>query len=58
MSAAAFLLRQRRAAGLIAAALFAFGIAAALSLPSSIYPPLEFPRIVVIAHAGRCRAGR
>ena len=23
-----------------------------LSLPSSIYPPLEFPRIVVIAHSG------
>jgi multidrug efflux pump subunit AcrB len=22
------------------------------NLPSSIYPPLEFPRIVVIAHSG------
>ncbi len=52
MSASAFLLRQRRAAGLVSVALFAAGIAAALSLPSSIYPPLEFPRVVVIAHAG------
>ena len=25
---------------------------AAFSLPSSIYPPLEFPRIVIIAHSG------
>src|SRR4051812_38575578 len=25
---------------------------AAFSLPSSIYPPLVFPRIVVIAHSG------
>jgi len=52
MSVSAFLLRQRRAAGLIAVALCMAGVAAALSLPSSIYPPLEFPRVVVIAHAG------
>ena len=25
---------------------------AAISLPSSIYPPLQFPRIVIIAHSG------
>ena len=52
MSVSAFLLRQRRAAGLVAAALCIAGVAAALALPSSIYPPLEFPRVVVIAHAG------
>ena len=28
------------------------GAVAYVSLPSSIYPPLEFPRIVVIAHSG------
>jgi CzcA family heavy metal efflux pump len=28
------------------------GLVAAWQLPSSIYPPLEFPRIVVIAHSG------
>ena len=52
MSVSAFLLRQRRAAGLVAVALCIAGVAAALALPSSIYPPLEFPRVVVIAHAG------
>jgi len=28
------------------------GLVAAWQLPSSIYPPLEFPRIVIIAHSG------
>lgn len=28
------------------------GAVAGLALPSSIYPPLQFPRVVVIAHAG------
>jgi CzcA family heavy metal efflux pump len=32
--------------------LTAAGAVAYVSLPSSIYPPLEFPRIVVIAHSG------
>lgn len=52
MSAAALALRHSRAAVLLAAALVAGGVLAALSLPSSIYPPLQFPRIVVVAHSG------
>src|SRR5512141_1299895 len=28
------------------------GLVSGFALPSSIYPPLQFPRIVVIAHAG------
>ena len=28
------------------------GVVSGLSLPSSIYPPLQFPRIVAVAHAG------
>jgi CzcA family heavy metal efflux pump len=32
--------------------LVAAGLVAAWQLPSSIYPPLEFPRIVIIAHSG------
>src|SRR5215208_108312 len=44
--------RHARAAALVAAALFAAGVIAAFSLPSSIYPPLEFPRIVIIAKSG------
>src|SRR5205809_328689 len=34
--------------GLLAAA----GLLATRSLPSDIYPPLQFPRIAIIAHAG------
>ena len=30
----------------------ATGLTTGLSLPSSIYPPLQFPRIVIIAHSG------
>jgi CzcA family heavy metal efflux pump len=52
MSAAAVLLRHSRAAALIAAALVVAGTVSAFSLPSSIYPPLEFPRIVIIAKSG------
>jgi CzcA family heavy metal efflux pump len=44
--------RHRRAAVLIVVALVAAGVLSALGLPSSIYPPLEFPRIVIIAHSG------
>jgi len=40
------------AAALIAIALAVAGAIAAFALPSSIYPPLEFPRIVVIAKSG------
>src|SRR5690242_1810138 len=52
MSVGAFAVRHSRAAVLITAALVVAGVVAALSLPSSIYPPLEFPRIVIIAHSG------
>jgi CzcA family heavy metal efflux pump len=33
-------------------ALVALGVAASLSMPSSIYPEVEFPRIVVVARTG------
>ena len=52
VNAAALALRQSRAAVLLAGALVVGGVLAALSLPSSIYPPLEFPRIVIVAHSG------
>ena len=52
MSIAAVAMRQSRAAALVAVALVAAGTLAALALPSSIYPPLEFPRIVIIARSG------
>ena len=52
MNVAALAIRHSRAAALIAFALVAAGAIAAVSLPSSIYPPLEFPRIVVIAKSG------
>ena len=44
--------RHSRAAALVTLALLAAGVIAAFTLPSSIYPPLEFPRIVVIAKSG------
>src|SRR5207253_2815129 len=44
--------RHSRAAALVASALVVAGAIAAFSLPSSIYPPLEFPRIVIIAKSG------
>jgi CzcA family heavy metal efflux pump len=52
MNAAALAIRHSRAALLVAIALVAAGGIAAFSLPSSIYPPLQFPRIVVIAKSG------
>ena len=52
MNVAATALRHSRAAALVAAALVVAGGIAAFSLPSSIYPPLEFPRIVIIAKSG------
>ena len=52
MSFAAAAIRHARAAGLVAGTLFVAGVIAAFTLPSSIYPPLEFPRIVIIAHSG------
>ena len=44
--------RHSRAILLLTALLATAGAFAGFSLPSSIYPPLEFPRIVVIAHSG------
>jgi len=44
--------RQSRAVFMIAALVAAGGLLTGWSLPSDIYPPLVFPRIVVIAHAG------
>jgi CzcA family heavy metal efflux pump len=52
MNVAATALRHSRAAVLVAAALVVAGGISALSLPSSIYPPLQFPRIVIIAKSG------
>src|SRR5262245_52950250 len=52
MNAAGVAFRQSRAALLLAVALVVAGAVAAFSLPSSIYPPLQFPRVVVIAKSG------
>jgi CzcA family heavy metal efflux pump len=52
VNAAALASRHSRAAALLAAVLVVGGVLAALALPSSIYPPLQFPRIVIIAHSG------
>ncbi len=49
MSVFGLLTRQRRVVYLLVALLSAAGIAAALSLPSSIYPELQFPRITIVA---------
>jgi len=52
MNPARFARRQSRAILLVTVLLAVAGVLAYLGLPSSIYPPLEFPRIVVIAHSG------
>src|SRR5262245_62404667 len=52
MTIAAVAARHSRAALLVTIALVVAGAIAAFTLPSSIYPPLEFPRIVIIAHSG------
>ncbi len=52
MNPARFALRQSRAVLLVTGLLVLAGAIASFSLPSSIYPPLQFPRIAVIAHAG------
>jgi CzcA family heavy metal efflux pump len=44
--------RHRGAVLLLLVVLAAAGVLAALSLPSSIYPELTFPRILLIAHSG------
>lgn len=52
MNIAAAAIRHSRAIVLVAIALVIAGALAAFSLPSSIYPPLEFPRIVTIVKSG------
>jgi len=52
VSVAALAQRHARVVGLAALALVVAGGLAAFALPSAIYPPLQFPRIVVVAHAG------
>ncbi len=52
VNVAALALRHSRAIGLLTAALVVGGVIAAFALPSSIYPPLQFPRIVIVAHSG------
>jgi len=52
VNAAALALKHSRAAALMAVALVAGGIIAVRALPSGIYPPLQFPRIVIVVHSG------
>ncbi|MEO8070049.1 MAG: efflux RND transporter permease subunit [Acidobacteriota bacterium] len=52
MNPARFATRQSGAVLLLTAMLAVAGGFAYWNLPSSIYPPLEFPRIVVVAHSG------
>ena len=52
MNAASFLQRFGRAIVTVTVVLAAAGLLSALSLPSDIYPPLVFPRVVAIAHSG------
>ena len=52
MTVAAAAARHSRAALLVTVALVVAGAIAAFTLPSSIYPPLQFPRIVIIARSG------
>src|SRR6476660_1377287 len=52
MNLAAGAARHSRAAVVVSLAWVVAGAVAAFSLPSSIYPPLQFPRIVIIARSG------
>lgn len=52
MNVVSFALQQGRAVTLVWMALVVAGVLAAFTLPSGIYPPLQFPRIVVVAHSG------
>ena len=52
MSLARFAERQGRAVILITLLLAGAGAVVLPSLPSDIYPPLQFPRLLVIAHSG------
>ena len=52
MNPARFARDHSRAIVLLTCLLSGAGIVAGRALPSDIYPPLTFPRVVVIAHAG------
>ena len=52
MNPARLAARQSRAVLLMTIFASVAGAVASIALPSSIYPPLQFPRIAVIAHAG------
>jgi CzcA family heavy metal efflux pump len=52
MSLAGLVERYGRAIVLTVTLLSAAGIISGLALPSSIYPRLEFPRVVIIGHSG------
>lgn len=52
MSLSRFVATQARAIVVTTALVAGLGLVAVRSLPSSIYPPLQFPRIVVIAKTG------
>jgi CzcA family heavy metal efflux pump len=52
VSVVAVALRHSRAATLAVIALVVAGAVAMFALPSGIYPPLQFPRIVIVAQAG------
>src|SRR3954467_10256895 len=52
MSVAGLVDRYARAIALAIALLAGAGIVAGSNLPSSIYPRLEFPRVVIIGHSG------
>jgi CzcA family heavy metal efflux pump len=52
MNLASFVERYGRAIVVVTLLLAAAGLYSAVQLPSDIYPPLIFPRIVVIGHSG------
>ena len=52
MSLATLIDRYGRAIVLAVTLAAAAGLVAGTNLPSSIYPRLEFPRIVIIGHSG------
>ncbi|HKQ62466.1 MAG TPA: efflux RND transporter permease subunit [Candidatus Polarisedimenticolaceae bacterium] len=57
MSPLRLLERHGRVVLLLTALVAAAGALAWFSLPSDIYPPLQFPRIVVVAHSGSTPPG-
>src|SRR5436190_14899057 len=52
MSISSFVDRYSRAIVAVTVVLAAAGLISAIQLPADIYPPLIFPRVVVIGHSG------